>query len=293
MGIDRNAAQALLWAKRQGVDFTITAMIGRQSLYLKDWDLQELFRKNKAVAPPFEVIPQIMQGRGGFAEAFFQQLGATAIDSFDASSYEDASQIWDMNQSLPAIFKNKYTLVFDGGTLEHIFNLPMALKNCLEMVVVGGHFMSIVPANNFMGHGFYQFSPELFYSTLNSNNGYKLIKMALFEDRRYAPWFEVNDPKVVHSRVTLSNHHPTQLMVLARREKAVEVFAVAPQQSDYLENWTGGMTAATGVGAKRNSAVWKRWIPTVLKCKIRRGLTHIQKLIRGPYDRRFFIPWQD
>jgi hypothetical protein len=31
------------------------------------------------------------------------------------------------------------------------------------------------------GHGFYQFSPELFYSVLAPHNGFRIIKMAIVE----------------------------------------------------------------------------------------------------------------
>jgi len=42
-----------------------------------------------------------------------------------------------MSQPIDTIHKNKYDLVFDGGTLEHVFNFPVAIKNCMEMVKVG------------------------------------------------------------------------------------------------------------------------------------------------------------
>ena len=68
--------------------------------------------------------------------------------------------------------KNKYTLVIDGGCLEHIFNFPVAIKNCMEMLQEGGHFIGITPANNLMGHGFYQFSPELYFRIFSKENGF-------------------------------------------------------------------------------------------------------------------------
>ena len=57
--------------------------------------------------------------------------------------------------------------MIDSGSLEHVFNISQALRNCLEMVESGGHFISIGPANNAMGHGFYQFSPELYFRILS------------------------------------------------------------------------------------------------------------------------------
>ncbi len=34
----------------------------------------------------------------------------------------------------------------DGGTLEHIFNVPVALKSYMEMVRVGGHLILVCPS---------------------------------------------------------------------------------------------------------------------------------------------------
>lgn len=54
----------------------------------------------------------------------------------------------------------------DGGALEHTFNVPVALTSYMEMVRVGGRLILVSPANDHFGHGFYQFSAELFYSAL-------------------------------------------------------------------------------------------------------------------------------
>jgi len=35
------------------------------------------------------------------------------------------------------------------------------------------------PASNLCGHGFYQFSPELFYRALNATNGFEVERMIM------------------------------------------------------------------------------------------------------------------
>ena len=60
-----------------------------------------------------------------------------------------------MNEAIPDSLKGKFSCVLDGGTLEHVFNFPQAIKNAMEIVAIGGHFLGVVPANNFSGHGFY------------------------------------------------------------------------------------------------------------------------------------------
>ena len=72
-------------------------------------------------------------------------MGAASIASIDASDYENASFIHDLNLPLPEQMKNKYSAAIDFGTLEHVFNYPQALKNAMESVATGGHFL--VPRN--------------------------------------------------------------------------------------------------------------------------------------------------
>ncbi len=98
-------------------------------------------------------------------------MGATRIESIDKADYEEATILHDMNQPVPDQLKGSFSLVFESGTLEHVFNFPQSIKNCMEMVRVGGHFVGITIANNLMGHGFYQFSPELYYRVLSPEMG--------------------------------------------------------------------------------------------------------------------------
>jgi hypothetical protein len=86
------------------------------------------------------------------------------VVTLDNSAYEGAAIVIDLNAPLPDALKNRFTAVIDGGCLEHIFNFPQAIKNSMEMLSIGGHFLGITPANNFCGHGFYQFSPGALFS---------------------------------------------------------------------------------------------------------------------------------
>lgn len=53
-----------------------------------------------------------------------------------------------MNLPVPEVHKDSYTAVLDGGSLEHIFNFPVAIKNCMEMLKVDGQYLGITPVNN-------------------------------------------------------------------------------------------------------------------------------------------------
>ncbi|MDP6582770.1 MAG: hypothetical protein QF681_19120 [Vicinamibacterales bacterium] len=133
----------------------------------------------------------------GFGETFLRLLGATQTESIDASSYEGASQILDLNQPLPPELEGSFTAVIDAGSLEHVFDVQTALRSC--MVAPDGHFLSITAANNMMGHGFYQFSPELFYRVFSEANGFTVERM-LMTGKSSTRWYEVADPKTLMSR---------------------------------------------------------------------------------------------
>ncbi len=46
---------------------------------------------------------------------------------------------------------------------------------------LGGHFISVTFANNFLGHGFHQFSPELYFRVFCPANGFEVESLMLCE----------------------------------------------------------------------------------------------------------------
>lgn len=182
-------------------------------------------------------VGRILTEADGFAEPLLQLLGAEHICSVDASSYEGASTVHNMNLPIPDSLRSAFSVVIDAGTLEHIFDFPTAIKNCMEMVQEGGHLLLMTPANNFMGHGFYQFSPELFFRVCSEENGYEIARAILCEVEPDAQWYEVVDPARARRRVELVNSRPAYLLIQARKVRNAPILAAAPQQSDYTVAW--------------------------------------------------------
>lgn len=236
MGFDKNGVKLLIKARKLGVDFEKVITIGRQGLYLNKKGMKNLVLK--AGLSNFDSNEIFNNNR--YAEPFLKLLGANTIDSIDASEYEKATVIRDLNLPISNELKSKYTLVIDGGSLEHIFNFPVAIKNCMDLIQKDGYYIGISPANNFFGHGFYQFSPELYFRIFNPSNGFRLVKMYFYIDRKRSSIFEVSDPLEVKQRVTMVNSYPTYLFIIAQKIEEIEAFNLTPQQSDYeLISWKG------------------------------------------------------
>ncbi len=99
---------------------------------------------------------------GGATAPFYGRLGFDAAESIDISNFEGCTHIFDLNaHGVPAPLAERFDAVYNGGTLEHIFDLRAGLRNVFELLSVGGIAIHAGPANGWVDHGFYQLSPTL------------------------------------------------------------------------------------------------------------------------------------
>lgn len=247
MGVDGQGVGFLLLSRALGVDFDSTVTIGRQAWAATqgeyDRALAHFTRRYVGAAAsswrPDPGLADLVVRRGRFAEAFLEGLGARRIDSVDVSDFEGATIVHDLNQPLSDRYGERFSAVLDGGALEHVFDFPRAIANLMGLVAPGGHLISVVPSNDQVGHGFYQFSPELFFRTLCPDNGFEVRVMLMHVGGVRSRWFRVQDPAAVGRRGELATAGAADLYVLARRvgEPSLEV---VPQQADYARVWSTG-----------------------------------------------------
>jgi SAM-dependent methyltransferase len=245
MAIDINSVKFLIAARKHGCSFGRVLTLGRQELNVYPRTLQKLFHKHGLQVEMVDLTGPERQR----SEILFKILGAAEVCAIDKSEFEGAEIVHDLNMPIKAAHHRAFDLVYDGGTLEHVFHFPMALQNAMEMVRAGGHLIIHTVANNYFGHGFYQFSPELFYRVLCPGNGFEVQRMVAHPMGPYGRWHEVRDPKELGARVELVTWYPLQLLIQARCVRAVRPFEQAPQQSDFVPRWN---TARPGLGAARN-----------------------------------------
>jgi hypothetical protein len=182
-----------------------------------------------------------------FAEDLFREaLKFDSVISIDFSSYEGASVVQDIGAELRPDLIGQFDLAVDGGTLEHVFNYPVAVGNLMRLVRLGGAVYTQNPCNGLAGHGFYQFSPELLYRVFSEQNGFEIrfVRVAIgrslsIETTTNQPVYDVIDPAKYRGRVSLTSKDPAVLMSLAVKRSNVEPFVEPVLQSDYLEKWSG------------------------------------------------------
>lgn len=277
MGITKKDCQLLFYSKSLGVSFDKTLTLGRLHQYVKKSEV-ELFMAKYGYAVSIDKVDFVDE----YTEPLFRILGATRIDSLDYSDYEQATIIHDLNQPAPSTLMRNFTCVVDGGTIEHVFNFPVAIKSCMNMLEVGGHYVGITPGNNQMGHGFYQFSPELYYRIFSKENGFEMKKMFVTTSGDEDEWYEVADPVAVHSRVMLVNSRPLTLIIIAKKISEQIVFEKSPMQSDYSTSWQ--ITQPLNIPSQSNrrdviKRIYHKMLPGRLRNVIRNvyDLYHIKK----------------
>jgi hypothetical protein len=269
VGVTIKDCHSLLYGIKSGVKFTSLLTLGRLHLYASINEVNDLVKE-------FNLSSKLGAYQGSssqFSDDFFTFLGAKSVDTIDYSDYEGATILHDMNLPISTELYNKYSLVIDSGTLEHVFNFPTAIKNCMQAVELGGHFIGISPVNNQLGHGFYQFSPELYYRVFSEENGFVIKKIFLTgPDGSNTKWYEVADPKLVNSRIIIKNNESLVMIVIAQKTLEINIFENPPLQSDYVNSWNAFNESIMHERNKETSILkfyFRKFLPESLKNKLR------------------------
>ncbi len=101
------------------------------------------------------------------AKTMFETFGITEYLDMDKFDSDRPAVLHDLNDPIPDDLKCRFGLVFDGGTIEHIFDVRQVLGNIIDMLQPAGcvvHLCSFA-----IDHGFYGFSPVMFYDYYGAN----------------------------------------------------------------------------------------------------------------------------
>ena len=163
-----------------------------------------------------------------------QHFNLSSLNALDYSSFEDADIIHDLNVPLENS-KKQFDTVVDFGTTEHVFNVTECLKNISNLCKVKGCIVHCLPANNNCGHGFWQFSPELFFSIYNDKNGFNETEIFLINLFDKKNWYKINKQNS-GERLELNSAEPLYLLV--KTKKIGKNLYQNINQSDYEKQWS-------------------------------------------------------
>lgn len=220
MGIDTHSLSLLRYATRKHGDLDRTITLGRLTIQLG----------------PRAARKCAQAARGDYGESLLMDtFGASQVDSIDNSDYEGATIVADMNMPVPESLHEQYDTVIDFGCTEHIYDVAQSLRNVAALCRPGGIILHVVPANGFCGHGFYQFSPELFFSRYSTGNGFNETEVFLADLCDIHHWFRVSRPRD-GQRINVRSQDEMYVLVVTKR---VANAGDEVQQSDYEFAWEG------------------------------------------------------
>ena len=185
MGLARAAVHLLMTeaAKRPFVGSVAT--LGRQHVYLTRDEVSELAARYQVSlrSIPLELHREPILSKQGFVsdDWLLRSLGFDEIVRIDYSDYESCEVILDLNDpSTPANLLQRFDVILDSGTLEHVFDFAAGLRHCVRMVRTGGRVIHLTPASNCVEHGFYSVSPTL-YADFYAASGFDVNRVWMCE----------------------------------------------------------------------------------------------------------------
>lgn len=246
MGFEVNSTNLLLYALKTHPNLSEIKNIltlGRQNIL-------ELPKSQKFIYNKME-----------YAENYFKSLLPSAnIDSIDVSDYQNATYTCDLGEQIPLelleSMLQKYDLVIDFGTIDHIYNVPMALFNSSLFLNKNGVIIHALCANNWINHGFYQISPDLFYSLYSEKNGYFNTEVFLSICKNNKYFYRVN--KTINGkRATAESANETY--VLVKSILGSNGFSHSKiYQSDWLPKWNSDALSIGAAKSKNNIIEYKK-----------------------------------
>ena len=189
------------------------------------------------------------------ATQIYEYYGFTDVTTLDNSQFEGANLRHNLN--LPPwnqliTLQDEFDLVIDGGTSEHIYSPITALTNYLFLTKKNGHLVQILPVNNFVDHGIYQFSPTFFYSIDLENLVLKVLTFfehgtrhrivrhwnglsLTFKEHLHGTW----DGSAMANLFRYSNKNIVAVAIWKKTESVdYETLMTNSQQEVYKEQWS-------------------------------------------------------
>lgn len=255
MGIPKGTAGLLLHESRSRPFQGRILTLGRQHIYVTERELRAVAAKfgvGLSNAPVVLHRDPLLAKRGYLADdSFFQLLGFDQVERADVSDYEDVDHLIDLNSGeLPESLCEKFDVILDTGTLEHVFHVPNALRAMNQAVKPGGRVIHLNPTANMVEHGFYCFSPT-FYMDYYAVNACVIHAVYLVRSQRNLERavFDVYEYQSARRRLLTGGRLDRRIYLTwcVVEKQELSTTQEIPQQGAYLSTWSAaGASPSTG-----------------------------------------------
>ena len=192
MGIPRGTARLLLDEAKARPFSGALLELGRMTVYVTNAELERWAREQgvalaRVDPPALSHQPELARHVCLDDRTFFRRLGFDRVESADVSAWEGADHVVDLNRPVPSALAGRFDVVFEAGTIQHVFHLPQVFASIHALLKPGGRVIhGMAPSSNHVDHGFHMFSPTLFHDFYTAN-GWRIEAFFFFEFFSY--WY--------------------------------------------------------------------------------------------------------
>lgn len=217
MGISINIAIQLAKIAPLVKDCRHGVMLGRQKMHFrpKEWTPRLIEALSEL---GIEATKDDLFQEDQFCETFLNTIGWPRMESLDFSAIEGAEHIHDLSTPVGPELTDKFDLVYDGGTTEHVFDIAQSFRNVDAMLKEEGIFISCVGANGWFGHGFYQIGPDIPWRYWVASLGYEMLGCWTFTRETMEPPREVPDPTGIPGGGSTRFNKPRFIFYVVRKK---------------------------------------------------------------------------
>ena len=248
MGIGISSAQILLELKSAGHFSNISSIcdMGATEIHINKKDLKDLFLKtDEKTINSIENIPNVNNWPNKTPRSSAKNLYEILTDlklykSIDLNGLYDSIK-HDLNYSFTdEQYLNKFDLVTDFGSCEHVFNIAEAYKTMHKLTKING--LMIVSQNLYNGNGYFNFD-EGFVRGIAASNDYDIINCSYVivsnDKTPSGTLFEYHIPMSKKLFNVLNLNKIRSLGICAVFKKKSDNKFIYPYQGDYMEKIHG------------------------------------------------------
>ena len=154
--------------------------LGSQTSSINDLFVKNLLVNNKTIdSIQKKNLDNLSSSKSFATEDYFKSIGFKEYKSIDINGAYNSLQ-FDLNKNISETYSynEKYDLVINNGTGEHVFNQYALFLNFHNLTKLNGIMLNILPFIDWINHGFYNFNP-IFFADLAASNNYEIIKISL------------------------------------------------------------------------------------------------------------------
>ena len=154
--------------------------LGSQTSSINNIFVKNLLENNKTInSIQKKNLNNLSSSQSFTTEDYFKSVGFKEYKSIDINGAYNSLQ-FDLNKNILETYSynEKYDLVINNGTGEHVFNQYALFLNFHNLTKLNGIMLNILPFIDWINHGFYNFNP-IFFADLAASNNYEIIKISL------------------------------------------------------------------------------------------------------------------